>query len=161
MESLRRAFLLPSSLFEVKMTEKMGFGVFARKEMDTKFFNNQCTQILCGSITTTYVKENSHSDIMVSVWTRGNSKNAPSSEPKDEKRNMVGPITFVNHACDFHAQLVFAQETEAVAGSRKFETGKIFLKMEQNSDNVEEGEEIFCCYGENYDGVSCSLCNDE
>ena len=72
-----------------------------------------------------------------------------------KERNLCGPMVFVNHACIDHAQCLIAQRRNK--GEHPF----LQIRNEQNKTLLKKGEQLFVFYGDDYDGVVCSLCAEQ
>ena len=126
---LERCFEDPSSPFKVQVTQSMGLAVFAKHPIKMADFNRNkdgMQDLLCGFMTPSLLREESHSQVLFKVRKRGVKKGCE-NHMVEEFRNLYGPMSFLNHACHEHAHFVISQRG---GGAR---TGAPFLKMKNDA----------------------------
>ena len=153
LQILNDALKSDHSPFEVRKTKSMGLGVYVkeRRGFSKEQYDKEYKKILIGFLAGKKgLKEDSHSDCKGKVRKEGRRKKGATEE---KIRNLYGPIVFVNHRCDDHAQFVFLQ--------RETSDLTLYLKMKEGL-TIKENEQIFIPYGDLFgDEVSCSLCSRE
>ena len=123
---------------KLKIDEKKGLGVFAKKAIKT----NEDLNMLDGEIEDTSKSDSNWSRINVDV---GNKK---------KEYLLVGPINFVNHGCEKCANCFISDENSAnvkpyfVINLRTNENGRL--------KSIKKGEELLCDYGETYGSMKCA-----
>ena len=77
----------------------------------------------------------------------------------DKEYLLVGPINFVNHGCDEHANCVIKGDDDEISDDLKMTH---YLNLRTNEDGtlrkIDEGDELLCDYGEKYDSITCAVC---
>ena len=155
LKTLNDAFKSKESPFEVRKTKSMGLGVYVKnnKGFGKKEYERNYKHILIGFLAgggkKGQFKEDSHSECEGKVRKEGRRKKGAT---EDEIRNLYGPIVFVNHRCERHAQFDFRQKEKDLT---------LYLDLKEGF-TIKGNEQIFISYGNLYgDSVSCSLCLKE
>ena len=148
-----------ASPFYLRQTKMMGIGVFVKKTITGADFNaNHCNKLKVMYTSKKDTKEPSHSDFYANVKKQGRKKKVV------EKRNLIGPAVFLNHACVQHCHCTIAQRSE------EDEQGNVqyYVKM-RNADLVEfvkddeddVANQMFLHYGNEFDDLGCPICDLE
>ena len=81
-----------------------------------------------------------------------------------EKRNLLGPAVFLNHACELHCHCTFDQpdqEGDHQPILRMLESDLVEY-VEDHDEDDDITNQIFVYYGtDDFDGVTCPICKME
>ena len=134
-----------SNNFVLEINQEKGLGIKAKQELKT----HDDIYILDGDCEDTSMSDADWSRVTVNLG----------SGIGDKEYLLVGPINFVNHGCDEHANCVIKGDDDEISDDLKMTH---YLNLRTNEDGtlrkIDEGDELLCDYGEKYDSITCAVC---
>jgi len=124
---LNDAFCNENSPLELKYIEGVGLGVFAKTDLKKKHDNEKLRSLLTGIVNLKIFEGVEWSNVIGKV-TMNNGKK------KEMKKNLLGPLDFVNHSCIGHSNCKLVGDHGDI---------NYWIKMEKN---IKKGQQIVMSY---------------